>query len=88
MEKKVVKISYSTEIAGATIFNFTCMYPFKINYKRAISKKQSSWPYIGLPCMYAKKVHITVLFSSDPGVGPSRPSARNSPKMKLVSSDL
>ena len=43
---------------------------------------------LGLPCMYTKKVRIPCVFTVKPGIGPTRPSARNSPLMKLVSRDL
>jgi len=75
--KKIVKISYSMEIARATIFNFM-FTPLK---------KRSLWPNMALPCTYAKKVHNPVLFSSLPWHR-ARPSMHISPPMNLVSRDL
>ena len=45
---------------------------------------------MGLLCMYSKKVRIPCVFTEllSRGIGPTRPSARNSLLMKLVSRDL
>ena len=61
MSEKIVNKLFHGNCKGY-IFKFH-VYPFKINIKHAISKKQSSWPYMGLPCMYAKKVRIPCVFT-------------------------
>ena len=67
------------------------MYPFKINIKRAISKKQKNDRCGRLWACHActlKRCVIHVNLLSSHGIGPSRPSARISPPICLVSRDL